>query len=186
MIHSKLTSRNCRTCNKEIVGRRPQSVYCSKKCRKRFEYITHKREYYERTKARRLADPDRHNAYMREYASKNRKELREKNRKRRLADLDSYRRMARESYHRRAGKVYEYQRRMAETEYTKMKHRATQTLYVAVKKGYIKRPDACSNCGKKCRTEGHHHNGYERRLDVVWLCKVCHGFEHSKVKDSKI
>ncbi len=46
----------------------------------------------------------------------------------------------------------------------------------AVRDGRLFRPSSCSNCGKKCRPEGHHHKGYAREnwLDVVWLCKPCH------------
>jgi len=48
----------------------------------------------------------------------------------------------------------------------------------AVKVGKLVKPAVCSQCGgKKGRIEGHHYKGYarEHRLDVVWLCRPCHG-----------
>ena len=42
----------------------------------------------------------------------------------------------------------------------------------------IRKPNKCSDCGSKYNLEAHHHNGYENPLDIVWLCRRCHGKRH--------
>jgi hypothetical protein len=52
----------------------------------------------------------------------------------------------------------------------------------AVVAGELKKPESCSMCGVigPVRRDGvsaiqaHHHNGYDKPLDVVWLCIPCH------------
>jgi hypothetical protein len=53
------------------------------------------------------------------------------------------------------------------------KYRARKTLYEHVSRGTLKRPDSCSQCGIKCKPEGHHPD-YSKRLEVIWLCHRCH------------
>ena len=59
---------------------------------------------------------------------------------------------------------------------------ARGALNVAVSEGRIKRPARCSQCHRRRKVQGHHHNGYglKHRLDVVWLCQECHWHEHWK------
>ena len=57
------------------------------------------------------------------------------------------------------------------------KDRARQRLRENVYNGSIIKPDVCSMCLKRFDRRfigGHHHNGYERWWDVVWLCTWCH------------
>jgi hypothetical protein len=54
------------------------------------------------------------------------------------------------------------------------KKRAHDAVQTAVKTGRLVRPDRCQICRQKCIPDGHHHNGYANRLDVVWVCKACH------------
>ena len=56
---------------------------------------------------------------------------------------------------------------------------ARQLLQRAVIAGTVKRPDRCQGCGLDCKPDGHHHD-YSRPLDVVWLCRTCHGLEHRR------
>lgn len=59
--------------------------------------------------------------------------------------------------------------------------RCRNALTRAVKSGKIQRPDTCSDCGKgSCQIQGHHED-YSKPLDVIWLCRVCHGRLHRKV-----
>ena len=52
----------------------------------------------------------------------------------------------------------------------------------AIKQGILVRPEICEDCGKKPpldrdgvqRIHAHHHLGYDRPLDVKWLCAKCH------------
>ncbi len=62
------------------------------------------------------------------------------------------------------------------------KIRARKILQAAVRVGYIKRPDKCSKCLKKCKPHGHHED-YNKPLEIRWLCKVCHNHVHGKLLD---
>lgn len=48
---------------------------------------------------------------------------------------------------------------------------------LAVKLGYINRPTKCDRCEVHCKPHGHH-DDYDKPLEVVWLCRKCHGKEH--------
>ena len=63
------------------------------------------------------------------------------------------------------------------------KMKARHALNGAVRYKKIYKPDICSKCGgHNQRIEGHHHLGYDKPLDVIWLCVSCHQSVH---KDSK-
>lgn len=51
--------------------------------------------------------------------------------------------------------------------------KAYQTLYRALKKGIVTRPNKCQMCAKECKPEGHHHD-YSKLLEVIWVCRKCH------------
>lgn len=55
-------------------------------------------------------------------------------------------------------------------------------VYYAVKYGTLKKPAACSSCGRG--SSGHglqaHHTDYSKPLEVRWLCTACHGKTHRK------
>lgn len=56
---------------------------------------------------------------------------------------------------------------------------ARALLAVAVRYGYIDKPNKCSRCGEikeKRLMHGHHHKGYDEKywLDVKWICASCH------------
>lgn len=57
---------------------------------------------------------------------------------------------------------------------------ARSAVGYALVTGRLIRPTHCHKCGRKCSPEGHHHRGYDRKLDVVWLCKSCHRLAHIK------
>lgn len=60
--------------------------------------------------------------------------------------------------------------------------RAHHAVHRALKSGKLIRPELCEGCGKPptvgTSLHGHHHNGYEARLDVKWLCPGCHAEAH--------
>jgi hypothetical protein len=61
---------------------------------------------------------------------------------------------------------------------------ARRTLWYAVKAGKVAKPDACERCGTptpRKHLHGHHTLGYDRPLDVQWVCVKCHGREHRTV-----
>ena len=51
---------------------------------------------------------------------------------------------------------------------------ARKKTYRAIKSGEIKRPNACSMCGKPGKIEAHHED-YSKQLNITWLCALCHG-----------
>ena len=53
----------------------------------------------------------------------------------------------------------------------------------AVRTGKLIRPSQCANCQKECKPQGHHHKGYEKPLEVVWLCQQCHTARHKAGED---
>ena len=66
--------------------------------------------------------------------------------------------------------------RKARTVQRRHKSRAHSALRYQVKVGNIVRPTTCPSCGFLGMIEGHHPD-YERPLDVVWRCRVCHRAE---------
>ena len=59
---------------------------------------------------------------------------------------------------------------------------ARNTLKSAIRYGKLTRPDHCSQCGKQCTPDGHHHS-YDPKhwLDVIWLCRGCHMRLHAEL-----
>jgi hypothetical protein len=59
-----------------------------------------------------------------------------------------------------------------------------QAVYWAVRTGLIERPDRCARCGDSPpphRLHAHHPD-YSKPLDVVWLCSLCHGKDHARLR----
>lgn len=56
---------------------------------------------------------------------------------------------------------------------------ANMVLNRAIKRGQIKKPKNCSECGSTRLIQGHHHD-YSKPYDVKWLCQACHGKQHRK------
>ena len=61
------------------------------------------------------------------------------------------------------------------------KRPARRILNYYLEKGDVTRPDNCSSCGINCKPDAHHEN-YSKPLEVKWLCKLCHGILHRKIK----
>jgi len=68
------------------------------------------------------------------------------------------------------------------------KYAAHQAVRTALVTGRLSRPEYCSVCkrfdekGSDGRTiiHAHHHAGYDKPLDVVWLCAACHAKEDKR------
>lgn len=58
------------------------------------------------------------------------------------------------------------------------KARARDALNGAIRRGRIKKPSRCEECGAHRKLHGHHHD-YSKPLDVEWLCPPCHARRHS-------
>jgi len=69
------------------------------------------------------------------------------------------------------------ERRRLATQRWREKNREKQAAHNAISRalasGKIERPEHCERCGEECRPEAHHED-YEKRLEVVWLCRHCH------------
>lgn len=59
------------------------------------------------------------------------------------------------------------------------KFRARDAVKKAIRTGRLKRPATCADCGARGRLHAHHED-YERRLDVTFLCTKCHLRGHRK------
>ena len=60
-----------------------------------------------------------------------------------------------------------------------IKERARWRVKDAVRYGRLAKPTRCQACQKEVPRhllDGHHHD-YSRPLEVMWLCRVCHGAE---------
>ena len=49
----------------------------------------------------------------------------------------------------------------------------------ALKNGKIEKPDICSYCKNGHPQIEAHHEDYSKKLDVIWLCSICHSQLHS-------
>ena len=58
------------------------------------------------------------------------------------------------------------------------KQRARELLKRAVLIGFLIKPKNCLECDEKKNIQGHHED-YEKPLEVVWLCTVCHSKRHT-------
>lgn len=75
----------------------------------------------------------------------------------------------------------ERKRRWAKKNNDPIKSSARRAVREAVKKGILIRPEFCSDCRKTAtRSDGvtaiqaHHHAGYDKPLEVTWLCPKFH------------
>ncbi len=62
-------------------------------------------------------------------------------------------------------------------------HLARELVRKHVLSGKIIKPTKCCACNIDSKLQAHHHKGYskEHRLDIVWLCRICHVQEHKRM-----
>jgi hypothetical protein len=65
----------------------------------------------------------------------------------------------------------------------KEEHGAHRFLCDNIKAGKISKPENCSKCGKRTADLHGHHEDYAKRLEVRWLCRVCHKQVHKSLID---
>lgn len=147
--------------------------------------------------------------YYRIYREANRDKINEAARKYREANRDKTRARCLKHYyenkwkykeyretHREEGKIYSkryrennleiLRKRKAELErgYRKEKpleFKARKSIYYALKRKKLNKPEECQMCNKAKPLEAHHKD-YNKPLDVIWVCKECHGGIHLTLK----
>lgn len=83
---------------------------------------------------------------------------------------DVMRAQYRKSDQKRKEKANKYRREVV----SRLKKTAREAVKYAVRVGKLKKPDHCSFCAvKPTKIEGHH-TDYSKKLEVIWLCGVCH------------
>ena len=64
-------------------------------------------------------------------------------------------------------------------------HRAHAAVLLAIESGRLIRPAGCQRCGDGHRVEAHH-DDYDKRLAVMWLCTACHRVRHKELEAAGI
>lgn len=117
--------------------------------------------------------------WRRDHQTRNRKEISQKSRKY-WEDNERVRDKAKKWQARNREIINASVKRHNERNPLKMASR--RYLRTAIESGIIIRPDKCVTCFKECKPEAHHED-YMKPLEVVWLCRSCHGKEHRKHKE---
>lgn len=93
-------------------------------------------------------------------------------RDRRIANIEYYR-----AYDRKRGSRQSAEYRREYRERNPKKYKAVTAVNNAVRDGKLVKPESCQECGIKTRIHGHH-DDYDKKLEVIWLCPVCHKERH--------
>ncbi len=62
------------------------------------------------------------------------------------------------------------------------KRKAQTAVGNAVRDKRLMKPSTCLRCGTTSERIEAHHPDYNKPLDVVWLCTLCHGKEHRRAE----
>jgi hypothetical protein len=145
-------------------------------------------------------------AYKRENAKKHVIKKSEYTKKRYLENRDEFLRKSREKYTLNREKIRKRQNELQKTPEKREKAKARQRKYYrknkksidkffkkwitenrekarahyaisdAIRRKKLIRPGQCERCNIKCKPDAHHFD-YSKKLDVHWLCKICHAKE---------
>ena len=141
-----MSHKQCRECNVDFTPLNTRNGFCSDLCRNKFQ-----------TRAWRLKNPDKSRSAVRRWRD---------NHPNYIAPA------ARRYYSKHKdiinARIKKYKQANPE------KHAARTLVNWSIRCGMLIRPDHCSQCGIKCKPDAHHHKGYDRPLEVQWLCRRCH------------
>ena len=70
-----------------------------------------------------------------------------------------------------------------QSEKARISKQAKRAVHKAIVDGTLKR-QPCERCGSEVNIHAHHED-YSRPLDVIWLCRTCHGLRHREINDAK-
>ena len=62
------------------------------------------------------------------------------------------------------------------------RYAARTALGNALRDGLLAKPEKCQHCRQESALHGHHED-YDRPLEVIWLCKDCHGVRHRDLNE---
>lgn len=81
----------------------------------------------------------------------------------------------------------DYLRKYSRQRYIKHRSKALARARVrtAVASGRLYKPLNCSNCGLEEQLQAHHED-YERPLEVLWFCDICHKIKHRRIVDKQL
>lgn len=122
-------------------------------------------------------------AYANSYREKHLERIQKYDRDR--AGLPKRRQLRKENYRRRtatkAGRKREWQKKEEWRRRNKVKRAAHAITSNAVRTGrLIKQP--CIRCGSRRNIHAHHED-YFKPLEVMWLCRTCHGKRHRELNE---
>jgi hypothetical protein len=138
-------STKCEQCGKPFMAKNRSGRFCTRKCVHRHDYLT--------LSAEKIA---RYRRQAKEWSKANRARRRKTNKEWRV----------------KAGKRHlEVSRKWHRN--NRLANKAHIAVKSAIQKGKLIRPNACSECAKACKPQGHHED-YSKPLEVIWLCVTCH------------
>ena len=134
---------------------------------KRQEYHRHRDHYIRMATKWRKTHRELYNQRQRKYA---RMKLRSSQQYR-----DMRKRICKKSYWKHREKKLAYFAIRNKT----LKAWARQQVDNAIDRKDLIRPNECPRCHRTDeKIEAHHYKGYDRPLDIIWLCKICHAEAH--------
>lgn len=116
--------------------------------------------------AKRNANREKYKAYRREFSR--RPESREKKR--------AYTHKKKESRVKRPARNNTWGIR------NRFQRRCHDKVAYAVTSGVLSIPEGCERCQSRAKVVAHH-DDYRKPLDVMWLCRDCHGIRHGEIND---
>jgi len=156
-----------------------------------------------------LENPEAVKEKHRRYHAKHKERIRERGRERYHRDIQKSRESCRQSYWKHRDEILERRKKARDNDEwrtkevdrqkkwrqanrekfnetfrqwrfkNKQKVAANQAIRDAVRRNKIIRPSQCELCGKNEATQAHHKD-YSKKLDVIWVCRVCHCTLHGK------
>jgi hypothetical protein len=118
-------------------------------------------------------------AYQKIYREKNRAKMTLKNKIWRENNRERYRETQRRARLRNRDNIRAVQRRWKES--NPLKCKAHGLLNKAVLRGEIIKLDKCEWCDNPHEHIHGHHEDYEKPLEVIWLCPICHHNRHEEL-----
>lgn len=122
----------------------------------------------------RLKNLEKYKQRDREYRENNAEKIYERNKKYVANNIEKQRtwvQKASRTWRKKHGA--EYYKQYAQKEGEHAKHAARARVYDAIRRGIFIRPGHCVFCGIQCKPHAHH-DDYEKPLEVIWLCLLCH------------